>query len=108
MIHLPTKVMLADDLIKSMLSVCFMRYCTTGFWCTKLKDSKIRVRRALRRLATYSEQDLQRNGFPLATGRLGEELELDEFALALDNLADKVAPEESVDVTFWSGFNSGS
>ena len=95
--------MLADQLTKSMLNVCYMRYCTTGFWCTKIKDSKIRVRRALRRPSTYTEQDLQLNDFPLSTGGLGEELELDEFVVALDNLVDKVAPEELMDVSFWNG-----
>ena len=85
--------MLADQLTKSMLSVSFMRYCTTGFWNTTIKDAKVRIRRALRRPSRYSEQELERNDFPLSDGNIGEELELDEFLHSLDDLITSTCAE---------------
>jgi hypothetical protein len=78
--HLPTRIMLADQLTKSMVSPIYMRYCTTGYWDTSLSgESKIRLRLALRRPSTYTEEDLINNDFPLSSGGMGEELQLEEF-----------------------------
>ena len=77
--------MLADQLTKSMVSAIFMRYCTTGYWSTTLKgNAAIRIRRALRRPSTYTEQELELNEFELANGDVGAELQLEEFLAALD------------------------
>ena len=87
--HLPTKIMLADQLTKQMISTIYMRYCSTGFWDTRLsKDNRIRIRRALRRPSTYTESDLERNEFLPSDGSLGDELELEEFLTLLDTWAE--------------------
>ena len=51
--------MLADSLTKVIVSDIFMRFCTTGKWSFRLKDSEaIRVKHGLVRPQSYSEQDL--------------------------------------------------
>ena len=87
-IHIPTNSMLADQLTKKMTSDIFMRFATTGVWAIKLNNnSAVRIRRALRRPATYTERQLEDNQFEQATTTtgLGEPLDLgDDFWLAID------------------------
>ena len=83
-IHIPTKIMLADQLTKRMLSEIFMCYCTTGIWNTNLaQDAKARIRRAARRPARYTEHELIANDFEDADGTVGDDLELDDFAVQM-------------------------
>ena len=78
MIHLPTGIMLADQLTKKMLSVIFMRFATTGTWNTRVTEKAIRIQRAVRRPRHYTEQDLVNNRFATADGDIGEELAVDD------------------------------
>eukprot|EP00959_Pyramimonas_sp_CCMP1952_P009508 198391-Pyramimonas_sp.AAC.1 len=60
-IHIPTTVMLADQLTKKTRSPIFMKFLATGEWSIHLKERSIGLRRGVRRPATYSEQDLRDN-----------------------------------------------
>ena len=75
--------MLADQLTKKMLSPIFMKFLTTGEWQISLKDRSIRLRRGIRRPATYTEQDLRENTYETAHNDYGESLELDEDVISL-------------------------
>ena len=75
--------MLADQLTKKMLSPVFMRFLTTGEWRIELKERNIRIRRGVRRPATYTEQDLRNNNYETASNDVGESLELDDDKISL-------------------------
>ena len=85
-IHIPTRIMLADQLTKRIISEVFMRFITTGYWSTviprataKSKSApRIRIRRAALRPSTYTEQDLINNDFTPAHGEVGDELDLND------------------------------
>ena len=91
-LHIPTGIMLADPLTKSVVTKTFMRWVTTGTWLTTLdakSTSKIRIRRAVRRPATYTEHDLVHNDFTPDDGTFGDQLQLNEaFYQALDFVDD--------------------
>ena len=84
--------MLADPLTKSVVTKTFMRWVTTGTWLETLaarSTSKIRIRRAVRRPATYTEHDLVHNDFTPDDGTFGDQLQLNEaFYQALDFVDD--------------------
>ena len=80
-IHVPTGIMLADPLTKSVTTKTFMRWATTGIWNTALQpdsNTKIRIRRSVKRPRTYTEHDLIKNNYDLSDGNLGEQLHLNE------------------------------
>ena len=78
MIHLPTGIMLADQLTKKMMSPIYTLFVTTGTWNTRVTEKAIRVQRAARRPRQYTEQDLVDNRFAVADGDIGEELAVDD------------------------------
>ena len=70
-IHVPTGIMLADQLTKKMLSPIFMKFVSSGIWATALTgDQRARIRRAARR-SSYTERDLIENRFPSADSSPG-------------------------------------
>ncbi len=80
-VHVPTGIMLADPLTKSVTTKTFMRWATTGTWSTTLPpdgNTKISIRRAVTRPQTYTEHDLIQNNYDLSDGNLGEQLQLNE------------------------------
>eukprot|EP00959_Pyramimonas_sp_CCMP1952_P276031 5769728-Pyramimonas_sp.AAC.1 len=82
-IHLPTTVMLADQLTKKMLSPIYMHFLTTGEWKIELNERSIILRRVVRRPATYTEQDLKDNNYEVSSDDVGESLELDDDEISL-------------------------
>eukprot|EP00959_Pyramimonas_sp_CCMP1952_P380436 7970355-Pyramimonas_sp.AAC.1 len=64
--------MLAEQLTRKMLSPIFMRFLTTGEWKIELKERSIRLRRGIRRPATYTEQELRDDTYDTATNEVGE------------------------------------
>ena len=93
-IHVPTRIMLADQLTKRMTSEVFMYFITTGLWNTIIPPTssksqsapRIRIRRAARRPTTYTEQDLIHNDFDKATNNIGDDLHIN------DDINDAIAP----------------
>jgi len=70
-----------------------MRWITTGTWLTHLDEkstSKIRIRRAVRRPATYTEHDLISNDFTPDDGTFGDQLQLNEAFYQAINLVDNL------------------
>ena len=79
--------MLADQLTKKMTNEAFMHLATTGIWKISLPSDgmPVRIRRALRRPATYTERELEDNNFDQAgSDGVGDSLDLsDDFYLAV-------------------------
>ena len=86
-IHLPTGIMLADQLTKKMMSAIYMHFATTGVWLTRVTEKAIRIQRAVRRPRQYTEQDLMINRFDSANGSICEDLDVDDIINILDALS---------------------
>ena len=49
-VHIPTGIMLADQLTKRMTSALFMKFLSTGVWSTKLNgELRARIKRAAKK-----------------------------------------------------------
>ena len=55
-----------------------MKYVTTGIWSIDLQERQIRLRRAIKRPSSYTEQDLLENKYTIAEGYIGDNLIIDD------------------------------